>query len=341
MEKQKPITITDIAKNLGISPSTVSRALHDHPSISVDTKREVKALAEKLNYQPNLTALSLLSKKSGLIGVVIPEITSYFFSTVIAGIQDVVSSAGYKLIISQTNESFEEEKRMIFEMTQLRVDGILVSPSFATQTFDHFNPIKQAGIPVVIFDRDCPGFDANKVFVDAYEGAFQAVDYLVKSGCQNIAHIAGPVAIPTFKQRLDGYLDALQQNGREINEDLIVFSTGFSSEVGVESIEKLLDQNKQIDAVFAVNDAVAIGTMHSLREKGYKIPEDVAIIGFDDEPYATFFNPPLASVWQPVYDMGMLSSKILLDLIKPQKVNAPYRYEILKSELVIRDSCVQ
>lgn len=340
MEKQKPITITDIAKKLGISPSTVSRALHDHPSISLETKKEVRELALQLNYQPNLTALSLLSKKSGLIGVVIPEITSYFFATVITGIQDVVSSAGYKLIISQTNESFEEEKRLIHEMTQLRVDGILVSPSFATKTFDHFTPIKSAGIPVVIFDRDCPGFEANKVFVDAYEGAFQAVDYLLKSGCQNIAHIAGPIAIPTFKQRLDGYLDALKQNHREVNDDLIVYSSGFSSEVGEEAIEQLVARNILIDAVFAVNDAVAIGSMHALRAKGLRIPEDVSIIGFDDEPYASYFNPPLASVWQPVYDMGMLSSKILLDLMKPQKQDAPYRYEILKSELVVRGSCM-
>ncbi|WP_257666848.1 LacI family DNA-binding transcriptional regulator [Parapedobacter tibetensis] len=338
MQKHKPTTIIDIAKALNVSPSTVSRALHDHPSISAETKRNVHELAKKFNYQPNLLALSLLNKKTGIIGIVVPEITGYFFATIINGVQDMVASAGYKLLICQSNESFEEEKKLIHEMTLLRVDGFLISPTFNTKTFDHFEKLKSAGIPLVIFDRDCPGFQADKVLVDSYHGAYQAVDYLVKAGCRHVAHIAGPIAIPTFKQRLDGYLDALQDNGLSINDSLIVYSSGFSSECGIDALTQLLDQNETLDGIFSVNDAVAIGAMHIIRERGLRIPQDISMVGFDDESYSCFFNPSLSSVWQPVYEVGMLSAKILLDHFSNSEQAEGYRYEVLKPELVIRSS---
>jgi LacI family transcriptional regulator len=333
---EKPATIIDIAKALNISPSTVSRALNNHPSISSQTKEQVNELANKLNYHPNLTARNLLKKKSGIIGVVVPEITSYFFSTVITGIQDVVSSVGYKLIISQTNENFDEEKKLIHEMAQMRVEGLLVSPSFNTQGFEHLEDARKAGIPVVLFDRDIPGFESSKVFVDVYDGAYQAVKYLIEAGCQRIAHIAGPEHIPTFQERMSAYQNALKEYNRELYQELIIKSTGFSAEDGVEACEHLLSQS--FDALFCVNDAVAIGAMHVLREKGYKIPEDISVIGYDDEPYSCYFSPGLTTIWQPVYDMGMLSSKILLDTITKEKQTI--RKEILKPELVLRQSSV-
>lgn len=330
----KPATIIDIAKALNISASTVSRALNNHPSISSKTKKEVHELATKLNYHPNLTARNLLRKKSGIIGVIVPEITSYFFSTVITGIQDIVSSVGYKLIISQTNESFEEERKLIHEMALMRVEGLLVSPSFNTQGYEHLEEARRSGIPVVIFDRDIPGFNSSKVFVDVYDGAYQAMKYLITSGCKNIAHIAGPEHIPTFQQRLRAYEDALRDYNRPLDPDLIVFSTGFSAEDGIETCERLLHRN--FDALFCVNDAVAIGAMHVLREKGYKIPEDISVIGYDDEPYSCYFSPSLTTIWQPVYDMGLLSSRILLDSIN--KDHQTIRTEVLRPELVIRAS---
>ncbi len=334
----KPVTIIDIAKALHISPSTVSRALNDHPSISMQTKKDVRDLADKLNYHPNLTARNLLKKKSGVIGVIIPEITSYFFSTVITGIQDNISSVGYKLIISQSNESFEEEKKLAMEMALMRVEGLLVSPTFNTSSYHHLEEARKSGIPVVVFDRDCPGFESSKVFVDVYDGAYQAVKYLIDVGCQKIAHIAGPVSIPTFQERFNAYCNALEEQGRIVDPSLIVYSHGFSAEDGVSAIETLLGQASDIDAIFCVNDAVAIGAMHILREKGYRIPQDISIIGYDDEPYSCYFSPALTTIWQPVYDMGLLSSKILLDSINK---NSPFRYEVLKPELIIRESSKQ
>ena len=338
MQKNKHTTIIDIARALNVSPSTVSRALHDHPSISAVTKRNVLDLAKKFDYQPNMLALSLLNKRTGIIGIVVPEITGYFFATVINGVQDMVASAGCKLLICQSNESFEEEKKLIHDMTLLRVDGFLISPTFNTKTFDHFEKLKNANIPLVIFDRDCPGFQADKVLVDSYDGAYQAVDYLIKSGCQHIGHIAGPTAIPTFRQRLDGYLDALRDNNLPIKDELIVHSNGFSSEYGVEAAGELLAKNDMLDAIFSVNDAVAIGAMHVIREKGLCVPKDIALVGFDDESYSCFFNPSLSTVWQPVYELGMLSAKILLDHFSENEHKIDYRYEVLKPELVIRES---
>src|SRR5690606_36392849 len=172
MQKNRQTTIIDIAKQLGVSPSTVSRALHNHPSISTETKKNVLALAEKYSYQPNLLALSLLNKKTGIIGIEVPEITSYFFATVISGVQDMVSSPGYKLLICQSDESFEEEKKLLQDMTLLRVDGVLISPTFRTNSYQHFERLKKTGIPLVIFDRDCPGCEADRVVVDSYDGAY-------------------------------------------------------------------------------------------------------------------------------------------------------------------------
>lgn len=340
MQKHRQTTIIDIARTLKVSPSTVSRALRDHPSISAATKRNVLELAKKFDYQPNLLALSLLNKRTGIIGIVVPEITGYFFAKVISGVQDMVSSAGYKLLICQSNESFEEEKKLLHDMMLLRVDGVLISPTFHTDTFEHFEKLKSAGIPLVIFDRDCPYINADKVLVDSYHGAYQAVDYLIKTGRKYIGHIAGPTAIPTFKQRLDGYLNALQDNNLKIKEDLIVYSSGFSSECGVETATQLLKQNNKLDAIFSVNDAVAIGAMHAIQKKGLSIPNDISIVGFDDEDYAGFFNPELSTVWQPVWELGMLSAKILLDHFKQKELDENYRFEVLKPELVVRKSSI-
>lgn len=340
MQKPRQTTIIDIAKQLGVAPSTVSRALRDHPSISAQTKQKVISLAEEHSYQPNLQALSLLNKKTGLIGIIVPEITSYYFATVISAVQDVVSPLGYKLLICASEESFEMEKQLLQDMILLRVDGMLVSPTYRTTTFQHFDKLQKAGIPLVIFDRDCPGFEGNRVMVDSYDGAYQAVQYLIKAGCRQIAHIAGPTAIPTFQQRLDGYLDAHSDNKLPVCPELLVYSNGFFSQDGVEAATTLLSRQKEIDAVFAVIDGVAIGAAHLFRERGYRIPDDISIVGFDDESYAQHFSPPLSTVWQPVYELGMLSAKILLDGLAGLSTSGTYRYEVLKPELVIRGSSV-
>ncbi|MCL7986363.1 LacI family transcriptional regulator [Sphingobacterium sp. lm-10] len=338
MKKKRQTSITDLAKELGLSASTVSRALRHHPAISEHTTNRVLELAERLKYQPNRLALGLLHDTTGVIGVVVPEITGYFFATVISGVQDMVSEAGYKLLIYQTNESFEEERELLLDMAALRLDGVLISPSHETKDYQHFEQLRNAGIPLVIFDRDCPNFEADKVLVDSYTGAYEAVDYLISSGSKRIVHIAGPISFPTFKQRLDGYLDAHYENNLRINSELIIRSDDFSAEAGFNAIDRLFATQQVFDAIFAVNDAVAIGALHNLRERGYAIPHDIAVIGFDDEPYAQHFYPTLSTVWQPAYELGMLSAKILLDYFSKEGAPNAYRCEVMKPELVIRES---
>ncbi|AWW28753.1 LacI family transcriptional regulator [Echinicola strongylocentroti] len=336
--KKRPSTITDIAKALNIAASTVSRALHDSPSISKETKQAVIKMAKQMDYQPNMLAVSLLSKRTKTIGVIVPEITSYFFSTVISGVQDMVNEAGYKLVICQSNESFEEEQKLIETLALNRVDGFLISPASKTMKFPHLERLRSSGVPVVVFDRDCPGFDADRVLVDDFDGAFQAVEYLIKTGCRRIAHIAGPKNLTTCQHRMDGYTKALQKHQMAVDESLVQWVEGFTSEDGEEAAKKLLENPVRPDAIFAINDAVAIGAMSIIREMGLTIPADISIVGFDDEPYSKYFHPSLTSVWQPVYGLGMLSSKILMNHLASDLDVTQYRYELLKPELIIRNS---
>lgn len=337
MQKRR-ITIKDIARELQIAPSTVSRALNDHPALKKETKDAVRALALKLDYQPNLLALHLLQKKSNTLGVVVPEITGHFFSAIITGMQDVIGTSDYNIMICLSNESYEEEVTVINKLSKIQVDGVLISPSSETKDFDHLRRLQNCGIPVMVFDRDCPGLEADKVLVDDYLGAFQAVEYLIKSGCKRIAHLGGPLNLSTTKHRLQGYLDALEENNMAINTDYIVHASGFSHKDGKKPAKKLLSLNPAPDAIFAMNDSIAICALRVAEKLGFRIPEDISVVGFDDEPQSTYFNPTLSSVWQPVYDIGMLSARIMLSRLEGLGKSEVFRKEVFKPELVVRSS---
>ncbi|MBC8768358.1 LacI family DNA-binding transcriptional regulator [Arenibacter sp. BSSL-BM3] len=336
--KKGRVTIKDIARELNIAPSTVSRALNDHPAIKKETKDAVKALAEELDYQPNLLALNLLQKKSNTIGVIVPEITGHFFSAIITGIQDVIVNSEFNIMICLSNESYEEEMTIVKKLSKIQIDGVLVSPSSETKNFDHFRRLQKSGIPVVVFDRDCPGLEADKVLVDDYHGAFQAVEYLIGTGCKNIAHLGGPLNLSTTEHRLQGYLDALEKNNIPVNGKHIVHVPGFSHKDGIKPTKKLLELKERPDAIFAYNDNIAISAMHIAKKMGLKIPEEVSVLGFDDEPHSSFITPSLSTVWQPVYSMGMLSARILLSHLNNKNTTLEFRKEVFKPELVIRAS---
>ena len=336
--KKSRTTITEIANQLGISPSTVSRALNNHPAISKKTKKAVVKLAKKLNYQPNLLALNLLRKKTNTIGVIVPEITSYFFSSVINGIQDLVNPMGVNMIIGQSNESYEEEKSIVQTFASIRVDGFLISPSSQTKKCDHLRMLTENNIPLVIFDRDCEGVNVDKVFVDEYKGAFQAVEYLIQSGCRRIAHIAGQQSLSTARHRLKAYKDALTKNNIPVLNEYIVESYGFTPEHGIDPTKKLLSLSNPPDAIFTINDGVAIGAMYVIKDAGIKIPEEISVIGFDDDPHSSYFKPSLSTVWQPTYEMGMLSARILMKRISTANDLSKIREESLFPELVVRGS---
>ena len=336
--KKSRTTITDIANQLGVSPATVSRSLNDHPAISAKTKKAVVRLARKLNYQPNQLALNLLQKKTNTIGVIVPEITSHFFSSIINGIQDLVNPLGVNMIIGQSNESYKEEKRIIQTFMSISVDGFLISPSSKTKKFDHLNALVDNNVPLVIFDRDCEGVNVDKVFVDEYSGAFQAVEYLIQSGCRRIAHISGPPTLSTSRHRLKAYKDALNKNGIEENEEYIIPTRGFTPKHGINPTKQLLALEKRPDAIFAVNDGVAIGAMFVIKEAGIKIPDDISVIGFDDDPHSCYFKPSLSTIWQPTYELGMLSARLLMKRINSKTNDASLRVETLFPELIVRGS---
>jgi DNA-binding LacI/PurR family transcriptional regulator len=336
--KKSRTTITDIARELNISPSTVSRSLNNHPAISQKTRDAVIELAKKLNYLPNLLALNLLKKRTNTIGVIVPEITSYFFSSIISGIQDLLNPLGVNMIIGQSNESFEEEKSIVRTFASIRVDGFLISPSSKTKNFDHLKVLTENNIPLVIFDRDIEGFEVDKVFVDEFSGSFQAVEHLIKTGCRRIAHIAGPSTLSTARHRMEGYTQALKLNGLPINKEYIVECKGFTPKHGIKPTKQLLALPNPPDAIFTVNDGVAIGAMFVLKEAGIAIPDQISVIGFDDDPHSCYFKPSLSTVWQPTYELGMLAARILMKRVNSNNDLSKIRVEKLFPELIIRGS---
>ncbi len=339
--KFNQVTIKDIARELGISPSTVSRALKDHPDISVQTKKAVNELSEKLNYQPNIVALNLRQKKTNTIGVVIPELVHFFFSTVISGIESVAYEAGYSVILAQSNESYEREKRDIKALFNSRVDGMLLSISRETNNYDHIESILSKGVPIVFYDRMYTNPETSKVIVDDYVGAKEAVNHLIEQGCTNIAHLQGTPGISVSEDRKRGYLDALRENNLPTKDNLIVECPSASLEEGKKAVKKLMSISPAPDAIFANNDLLAMGAMMALKEKGLKIPDDIAVMGFSNWFFSQLMDPPLSSVDQPGFEMGQEAARLLIRQIETkdkEQADPKPETKVLKTRLVIRAS---
>lgn len=333
------ITIKDIARELKISPSTVSRALKNHPDISEETKIAVNELARKLNYQPNAVALSLKQRRSNTIGVIIPEIVHYFFSSVISGIEDVAYDAGFNVIICQSNEKYDREVINTRTLLANRVDGILVSISKETQQFDHFYKIRENGVPVVFYDRVVPGFDADLVIVDDFDAAYRATRHMIEGGCKRIAHFAGPQNLLIGQLRKEGYLKALREAGLETRNEWIMEADNF--EKARLAVLNILDNKINIDGIFAVNDTTAIGAMHTLQKRGIKVPNQIAVVGFSDGRLSGITEPALTSVDQHGYEMGTVATEILLKRILSENKNYPFETRVLNANLIVRGSSVK
>ena len=331
-------TIKDIAKKLGLSPSTVSRALNDHPDISKETKRRVQEISDELDYHPNSIAQSLQSKRSNIIGVVVPQVKHVFFAEIMAGITDIAHDAGYTVMICQSNDDYEREELNLKALISQHVAGLLISISQSTEGSEHFDQLIKRNIPIVFFDRVSDLVEASKVVVNDFEGALKAVEYLIQKGYRRIAHLGGPKFLNISKNRYNGYETALKKHGLPIDEELILHN-GLNEEHGVEGMLRLLEQVAvSPDAVFCVNDPVAIGAYTVIRKKGLQIPNDVALIGFSDNPIASLVDPPLTTVRQPAYDIGRRATELLLEQLKQDADDMHPRREVLKTELIIRQS---
>lgn len=329
------ITIKDIARELGIAPSTVSRALKDHPDISQKTKDKVVEYATRMGYHPNSIALSLKNRTSHVIGLIIPEIVHHFFSSVISGIDEFASQAGYSLIISQSNESFEREIHNVRTLMGARVDGILISRTKETTNFEHFKHIEAAGIPMVFFDRSCHNVVGDNVIINDKNAAYNATSYLINTGCKDIVHLKGPANLTISQQRLDGYIQALNEHDIKFDENKVVDADNF--EKGKAAIEQLIKAKNIPQAIFAVNDLTALGAISALKEAGIKIPEQVSVCGFTNGQISRLSDPPLTTIEQNGYLMGQIAAKLLFERIKSESILEP-RTETIPTKLIIRKS---
>src|SRR3989339_236666 len=336
MERKTQITIKDIARELGISPSTVSRALKNHPDISSKTKEAVHELAQKYHYKPNAVALSLRSSKTHMIGVVIPKVVHFFFSSVISGIEHVANEAGYNVMICQSDENEEREITSIQTLTSSRVDGILASVSKDTTDFTHFKELVQNNIPLVFFDRAAADIKTDKVIIDDLEGAFIATEHLILKGCRKIVHLAAPQNLTIGTKRKEGYIKALQKHHIPVDESLIIKCD--NREEALVVMRKLYESGIRPDGVFAVNDLTATGVLKVVKQFGYRIPEDVKVVGFSDGFVAYVTDPTLTTIDQHGFAMGREAAQLLLDRINETIENYSPITKIITTNLIVRES---
>ncbi len=333
--KSRTVTIKDIAKALGISASTVSRALKDHPDISIETKRQVTELAQKLKYRPNPIALSLKNQRSNVIAVIVPEIVHHFFSSVISGIETAAEENGLQVMISQSFESFEREMLLCEIFKNSFVEGVIISVSKETNTDRHIKELQDAGIPVIFFDRVIENAAIDRIVINDFDGAYQATRHLIEQGCKNIIHFAGPKTRQISINRMNGFKKALEEANLPITKASIIECDSYSK--AQETLHYLLGNHIQFDGVFAVNDLTALGTINKLMELNISVPEQVAVVGFGNDPISQIFNPTLSSVNQPGHEMGHKAVSLLLSRIEKEGED-DFQNVVLETQLIVRKS---
>lgn len=333
---KKQSTIHDIARELNITASTVSRALNNHPRISSATKQLVFKTAERLNYKPNSIASSLRKGKGKTIGVIIPVINRTYFANIIHGIESIANEAGYNIIICQSNESLIQESESIKTLVNNRVSGIMISISADTKNAEHFDPAVKSGIPIVQFDRVVEMFKSSKVYSNDFDGAYKEVSHLVEQGYNKIAHFAGPLYLKMYRNRFEGYKKALTDSNIIFKPDL-VFEGYISREKGIEGMRTLLSKRFITDALFAASDLSALGALSVLKEKQIKIPREFGVAGYVNELFAEYIEPSLTSTEQFGEEIGKTSARVMLEEILQSGIIEP-RIITIQSQLIIRKS---
>ena len=338
--KFEAVTIKDIAKALGVSTSTVSRALRDSYEISPETKQMVLECADRLNYRPNPIALSLKERRSQSIGVIVCEIANSFFSQVINGIESIAYDNGYNVIISQSRESFKREEIDLQFLASRSVDGLLISLSTETNDINHLQVLHKKGLPIVFFDRIYENFDTHKVIADNYKGAYELTEHLIQNGHTRIAAIANSEFLSITHERLSGYKEALTANGLQINENYIqhCFYGGMIFDEIEDAVDKLLSLDAKPDAIFATSDKLTTGCLKVLKNRRIKIPDEIAIAGFSNSDIAELTDPPLTVVRQPAFEMGKAATELLIQLIESKKPVTEFERRVFSPELQIRKS---
>ena len=334
---KKKTTIKDIAEVLRISPSTVSKALNDHPRISKKTKKKVIQVSKELDYQPNFLASALRKGKSKLVGVMIPRNNSSFFSSVLQSIDQTLSDRGYNVIIAQSYESNEKETKNIEGLLQIRVEGILASMANETTDLEPFANIIKKGVPLILFDRIEDDLDVDFVGIDDRKSSHLVIRHLVEQGYRRIAYLGGFNHTKIYRDRWLGYKEALINHGLEIDEQLI--SQGkLTLEEGRHITTRLLALNNPPDAIYAAGDYAALGALQVLKERGIQIPDQMAVAGCSNEPFTSLISPSITTIDQKTERIGSLAAGLFLDKVEKDQDNHMLNRILLEPELIVRES---
>ena len=339
MKSSREVTIYDVAKALNLSPSTVSRGLKNHPHIRKETRKKIQVAAGEMGYRQNKFASNLRQKHTNTIGVVVPRLDSYFMATAISGIEKITSENGYGLIISQSQESWRKEISCVNTLFNSRVDGLLVSLAFDTKNMNHFNILFNKDIPVVFFDRvdDCNG--CMNIIIDNYKAGYEATSHMIEQGCRRIVHLGGNMLRNVYSERFRGYRQALADNKIESDPNLLIVSD-MSVQAGVETARKILKMKPRPDGLFASNDTTAVSAMVELEKAGVKIPEEIAVTGFNNEPVSRVIRPNLTTIDYPAREIGEVAAASLINKLK-NTGTADLSSIVLKHNLVIRSSSMK
>ena len=338
--KFEPVTIKDIGKALGLSTSTVSRALRGSYEISSETKKQVLEYAEKVNYRPNPIALSLKERRSSSIGVVVCEIANNFFSQTINGIESIAYNRGYHVIISQSHESYEREVVNVDHLASRSVDGLLVSLSSETTDVSHFIKLHEKGLPIVFFDRVTNEIVTHKVIADNYKAAYDATVHLINKGYKKIAHITSAPFLSITKERLEGYKNALLENGLPFNEQYVKYCShgGMIVEEIEAALNNLLNIKQRPNALITAGDRITVGGLKAIKNIGLKIPDDIAVVGFTNSNIPELMSPTLTTIRMPAFEMGRVATELLIQMIESKKGIAEFETRVLQTEFTIRES---
>lgn len=330
------ITLKTIATKLGISISTVSRALKNHPDIKETTRQAVYELAEQLDYEPNQLAFQLLNRRSNTIGVVVPKISYALYLQAIPGMAEVAEKHGYQLLICQTDDSYEKEVRQIHSLLSSRTSGVVLSMSANTTNYDHLLKIQRKNVPLVLFNRDCEEITCSKVLIDNHRAAYEATSVLIAQGRRKIAFFRGPEHLQIGQKRFEGYSQALSDHQIPLDPHIIKMAANQEKDSMIAAITELFDSDAQYDAILAYSDQIAQWALVLAKQRGIRIPHDLAIIGFYNEPTNELLDPPLSSVSQPAYEMGIKA----MELVFKELNSTRFAFErvVLESSLVLRGS---
>ena len=330
---KEPITIKDIAKELGISASTVSRALKNNPDIKETTRREVQDFAKIHHYKPNVMAISLRNQRSNIIGVIIPQFVHFYFSSILSGIEDIAAKNGYQIIIAQSNDQYKKEVNIVHSFIEARVCGVIASLAKETTEYTHYQELIDNKIPVIFYDRICTGINTERVVVDDYAGSFAAVEYMIQTGCKRIFFYSAPLNLEISKNRRNGYLDAMKKYHIPVEDSMIKICD--TREQAIALTSTLLEISNRPDAFFAINDNTASGILYACKLAGLKVPDEVSICGFTDGFVAVSTDPKLTTVEQRGFEVGKNAIEILLEKLN-SKSDEKLQNRIIRTNLVVR-----